>query len=50
MQNDISIPFNALYNQTIEAPIIPPQYIGRDIETLKDVEEYTGEQCIFKDF
>jgi len=39
-----------LYNQTIEAPILQPQYIGKDIETLKKVDEYNGDQDIFKDF
>jgi len=45
-----NINFDDLYNQTIPAPIIQPLLIGRDIETLKDVEEYTGDQDIFKDF
>jgi serine/threonine protein kinase len=39
-----------LNNQTMEAPSIPSPYIGRDIDTLKDVEEYTGEQDMFKLF
>jgi len=39
-----------LYNQTIVPPSIPARYIGREIETLKDVDEYTGDQKIFKDF
>ena len=39
-----------LYNQTIPAPIIQPQLIGSDLETLKELEEYTGDQEIFKGF
>lgn len=39
-----------LYNQTIPAPIIQPLLIGSDLETLKDVEEYTGDQEMFKEF
>jgi len=39
-----------LYNQTIVPPSIPSRYIGRDIDILEDVEEYTGDQERFKDF
>lgn len=39
-----------LYNQTIPAPIIQSQLIGSDLETLKELEEYTGDQEIFKGF
>lgn len=42
---------NELYKQTIPAPIVQPQYVGRDIEPDMDiVEEYTGDQVIFKNF
>lgn len=39
-----------LYNQTIEAPIIQPQYIGRDIETAPQIQEYDGDQDVFNNF
>jgi serine/threonine protein kinase len=39
-----------LYNQTIEAPNIQPQYIGRDIETAPQIEEYDDDQDIFTPF
>ena len=39
-----------LYNQSIQAPIIQPQFIGKDITTEKDVEEYHGDHEIFARF
>lgn len=39
-----------LYNQTIQAPMFQPQFEGRDLETMKIVEEYTGDQQLFIEF
>jgi len=41
---------DVLYNQSIQAPIIQPQFIGKDITTEKDVEEYHGDHEIFAGF
>lgn len=45
-----SININDLYEQIIPAPILQPQYMGSDLDTLKDVEEYNGDQTLFDDF
>jgi serine/threonine protein kinase len=45
-----SITAEELYNQTFEPPIIQPEYIGRELETDKHIDNYTGDQDIFKDF
>jgi serine/threonine protein kinase len=42
--------YDDLYNQSIEAPCIPSPYVGNDIDILKDVEEYQGDQDRFNDF
>jgi cGMP-dependent protein kinase len=42
--------YDDLYNQSIEAPCIPLPYVGYDIDTLPDVEEYQGDQDRFNDF
>lgn len=45
-----SINAEDLYNQTISAPMLQPQFIGRDMYTLKKIEEYSGDQTLFNDF
>lgn len=42
--------FDELYNQTAPPPIMQPQYIGRDIEEARPVEEYMGNQNNFLEF
>lgn len=39
-----------LYNQSIPAPILQPELIGRELDTLKPLEEFTGDQEIFIGF
>lgn len=39
-----------IYNQELEAPILQPQFIGSDMETANPVDNYIGDQTIFKDF
>ena len=41
---------NDIYNQTMEAPILQPQYIGSDISSAKKVKEFIGDQEIFSEF
>jgi serine/threonine protein kinase len=39
-----------LYKQSMTAPITQPQYIGRDIETAPQIEDYEGDQAMFSNF
>ena len=39
-----------LYNQTIEPPILQPQFMGHSIKKQKNIKEYLGDQDIFKEF
>jgi serine/threonine protein kinase len=41
---------DGLYNQTIEAPTIQPEFVGSDINTARAVEDYDGDQDLFHDF
>jgi serine/threonine protein kinase len=45
-----SINADDLYNRKVEAPQLQEVFIGRDIETAKEVEEYNGDEDIFSEF
>ena len=45
-----SINFDDLYNQKVLPLLLQPEFIGRDISTAKNIEEYNGNQDIFKNF
>jgi serine/threonine protein kinase len=44
------INYDNLKTQSYPAPLLQPEFVGRHIETEKKIEEYTGDQDMFKDF